>query len=63
MKTLFYQVRWTKKTESIVDRIQKEFNCECSVAQVSGAPTNCKEIWLSVNEKDLDSVKARMCEI
>ena len=60
MKTLFYQVRWTKKIENIVNSICKAIDCECNVCQVFGAPMSEKEFWFGVKEKDIDFVKNQM---
>jgi hypothetical protein len=63
MKTLFYQVHWTKKIENIVKGICEAIDCECDVCQVFGAPSSGKEIWFSVKEEDIDFVKNQMNNI
>ena len=60
MKTLFYQVRWTKKNEDVVNTICKKIECECNVSQVFGAPANVKEIWFGVKGKDIGYVERQM---
>lgn len=62
MKTLFYQVKWTKKIENTVKLICDDIDCECAVYPVFGAPANVKEIWFAVKEEDIDYLKRQMSE-
>ena len=63
MKTLVYQVNWSKKIENIVKRICETIDCECVVNKVTCAPMKVKEIWFDVKEKDIDFVRNQMMNI
>ena len=60
MKTLFYQVRWSRGIENTVKAICDEIDCDCVVYPVTGAPASVKEIWFCVKEKDVGFVEKQM---